>query len=40
MDIKVYMQGPARKKFKAVSIVAVFNRIHPHALFAVNRTSL
>ena len=30
MDIKVYMQGPARKKFKAVSVVAIFNRIHPH----------
>jgi hypothetical protein len=30
MDIKEYMQGPAGKKFKAVSIVAVSNRVHPH----------
>ena len=29
IDIKEYMQGPAGKKFKAVLIVAVSNRVHP-----------
>nr|TKR66062.1 glycosyl hydrolase family 20 family protein [Populus alba] len=35
MDIKVYMQGPAGKKFKAVALVAVSNRVHPHASAAL-----